>query len=66
VPAAAARILKSGGLSLTLAGRNLGLWTDYTGFDPEVISNPGANFTTTDFLTNPPGRSYTLRVNFNF
>jgi TonB-dependent starch-binding outer membrane protein SusC len=66
VPAAAARIFKSGGLSLTLAGRNLGLWTDYTGFDPEVISAAGANFTTTDFLTNPPGRSYTLRVNFNF
>ena len=66
VPAAAARLFKTGGLSLTLAGRNLGLWTDYTGFDPEVISNPGANFTTTDFLTNPPGRSYTVRVNFNF
>ena len=66
VPAAAARILKSGGLSLTVAGRNLGLWSDYSGFDPEVISNTGANFTTTDFLTNPPGRSYTLRVNFNF
>jgi len=66
VPAAAARILKSGGLSLTLAGRNLGLWTNYTGFDPEVISNPGANFTTTDFLTNPPGRNYTLRATFNF
>ena len=66
VPAAAAKLLKSGGLSLTLAARNLRLWTDYTGFDPEVISNTGANFTTTDFLTNPPGRSYTLRVNFNF
>ncbi|MCC7053796.1 MAG: SusC/RagA family TonB-linked outer membrane protein [Gemmatimonadaceae bacterium] len=66
VPAAAARILKSGGLSLTIAGRNLGLWTDYTGFDPEVLTNPGSNFGTVDFLTNPPSRSYTLRVNFNF
>ena len=66
VPAAAARILKTGGLSLTLAGRNLGLWTKYSGFDPEVLSNPGANFGTVDFLTNPPSRSYTLRVNFNF
>jgi TonB-linked SusC/RagA family outer membrane protein len=66
VPAAAARILKTGGLSLTLAGRNLGLWTNYTGFDPEVLSNTGANFGTVDFLTNPPSRSYTLRVNFNF
>ena len=66
VPAAAAKILKSGGLSVTLAGRNLGLWSAYTGFDPEVLSLPGANFNTVDFLTNPPSRSYALRVNFNF
>ena len=66
VPAAAARILKTGGLSLTLAGRNLGLWTNYTGFDPEVLSQTGSNFGTVDFFTNPPSRSYTLRVNFNF
>jgi TonB-linked SusC/RagA family outer membrane protein len=66
VPGNVARILRSGGMSVTVAGRNLGLWTDYTGFDPEVLSNPGANFGTLDFLTNPPGRNYTLRVNFNF
>ncbi len=68
VPAATARILKTGGMSVTVAGRNLGLWSNYTGFDPEVISNLSAanTFTVTDFLTNPPGRSYTLRVNFNF
>ena len=68
VPAAAARIFKTGGMSLTLAGRNLGLWTKYSGFDPEVISNlsAGNTFTVTDFLTNPPSRTYTLRVNFNF
>ncbi|MBC7841843.1 MAG: SusC/RagA family TonB-linked outer membrane protein [Gemmatimonadaceae bacterium] len=68
VPAAAARILKTGGMSVTVAGRNLGLWSDYSGFDPEVISNLSAanTFTVTDFLTNPPGRTYTLRVNFNF
>ena len=66
VPAAAARILKTGGLSITIAGRNLGLWSNYTGFDPEVLTNPGSNFGTVDFLTNPPSRSYTMRVNFNF
>jgi TonB-linked SusC/RagA family outer membrane protein len=66
VPAAAARIFKSGGMTLTFSGRNLGLWTNYTGLDPELLSNPGANFTTVDFLTNPPQRNYALRVNFNF
>ncbi len=68
VPAATARLLKTGGMSVTVSGRNLGLWSNYTGFDPEVISNlsAGNTFTVTDFLTNPPGRTYTLRVNFNF
>ena len=68
VPAATARIFNAGGLSLTVSARNLGLWSNYSGFDPEVISGLSAanTFSTTDFLTNPPSRTYTLRVNFNF
>jgi hypothetical protein len=60
------RSLRVSGLRLTLAGRNLGLWTDYTGFDPELNSNNGANFTTVDFLTNPPTRRFTARITANF
>ena len=53
-------------LNLTVAGRNLHTWTKYKGFDPESNSTPGANFSTLDFLTLPPTRSWTARVNINF
>jgi TonB-linked SusC/RagA family outer membrane protein len=54
------------GLSLTLAGRNLATWTDYKGFDPEVNSQPGSNFGTSDFLTQPPLRMFTARLSVAF
>ena len=53
-------------LSLTLAGRNLATWTDYRGFDPELNWNGTSNFTTADFLTQPPVRYYTARVSLNW
>jgi TonB-linked SusC/RagA family outer membrane protein len=66
IPDRLVRSLRVSGLRLTLAGRNLGVWTDYTGFDPELNSNNGANFTTLDFLTNPPTRRFTARITANF
>lgn len=53
-------------LELTVAGRNLHTWTKYTGFDPEINSSPGANFSTSDFLTLPPTRSWVARLNVSF
>jgi TonB-dependent starch-binding outer membrane protein SusC len=52
--------------SVTLAGRNLALWTNYNGPDPEVISNSAANFTRTDFLTVPPARRLVVRASVTF
>lgn len=66
LPKSLAASLRSEALSVTFAGRNLKTWTDYTGFDPEVNSSSGANFTTTDFLAQPPVRVYTVRLNANF
>lgn len=54
------------GISLTFAGRNLATWTDYTGLDPEVNANAGTNFTTSDFLTQPPVRYFVTRLNLSF
>lgn len=54
------------GASLSLAGRNLGLWTDYTGSDPEINFAGQANFSRAEFLSQPPIRSYSLRLNLNF
>ena len=53
-------------VSLTIGGRNLALWSNYRGFDPEVNANNGANFTTSDFLTQPPTRQWSTRLNINF
>jgi len=53
-------------LSLTIAGANLKTWTKYKGFDPEVNAVAGANFSTQEFLTLPPSRTWTARINVTF
>jgi TonB-linked SusC/RagA family outer membrane protein len=53
-------------MELIIAGRNLHTWTKYTGFDPEINSSPGTNFSTSDFLTLPPTRSWVARLNVSF
>jgi len=53
--------------TLTLAGRNLKTWTDYTGWDPET--NAGAQSTLVrgfSFATVPIPRNYTIGLNLNF
>ncbi|MEK9503000.1 TonB-dependent receptor domain-containing protein [Gaopeijia maritima] len=55
-----------GRTSLTLAGRNLFTWTDYSGFDPEVNASAQANFSTQDNTTLPPFRSFMLRFDVTF
>lgn len=54
------------GLSLTLAGRNLKTWTDYSGFDPEVNFGGTANFTSGDYATIPANKLFTARVDVTF
>lgn len=53
--------------SITFTGRNLATWTDYTGMDPEINSaGSGDNFGISEFLTQPPVRYFTLRLNLGF
>jgi TonB-linked SusC/RagA family outer membrane protein len=54
--------------SIGLAVQNVALWThkDFTGPDPEVISNAGAQFSRDDFLTQPNPRTTVLRFNLTF
>jgi TonB-dependent starch-binding outer membrane protein SusC len=65
-PQAWAQRAKVAGVSLTLAGRNLATWTDYTGLDPEVNANNGNLFSISDFLTQPPVRYFITRLSLNF
>ena len=55
------------GASLTLSGRNLKTWTDYTGLDPEINeTGAGTEFTQGEFNTQPPVRYFTARFDFTF
>lgn len=55
------------GASVTVSGRNLARWTDYTGIDPEINeSGGGSNFTQGEFNTQPPLRYFLIRMNVNF
>ncbi len=67
VPDQWAQRIRASRATITLTGRNLATWTDYTGMDPEINWN-GANdnFGTSEFLTQPPLRYWVLRVNLNY
>jgi TonB-dependent starch-binding outer membrane protein SusC len=55
------------GASLTVAGRNLALWTDYTGVDPELnFGGQNSGFWMADFFTQPPVRHWMARIDLNF
>lgn len=67
VPQEFASRLGAGSMNLVVSGRNLATWTDYSGFDPEMnFAGSGSNFSTADFLTQPPYRTYTVRLDLTF
>lgn len=61
-----ASMLRARDVSLALAGRNLAVWTDYSGLDPEINQAGQSNFGATDFMTQPPVRYFTARINLSF
>jgi TonB-linked SusC/RagA family outer membrane protein len=56
-----------GGAAITLSGRNLKTWTNYTGIDPEISETGGTGgaatggFSQGEFNTQPPVRVFSLR-----
>jgi TonB-linked SusC/RagA family outer membrane protein len=66
MPQPIAARLGAGSASLTLAGRNLKTWTNYSGIDPELNSGAQSNFTAADFLTVPQVRYFTARFALSF
>ncbi len=64
-PASVARMFGSSRASLTITGRNLFRITDYTGLDPEIQETAG-NFSSDEFLGQPPVRYWTARVQLTF
>ena len=66
LPARYATYLKAQEATFTVSGRNLATWTEYEGFDPELLSAANSNFGRQDFLTLPPSRQLTLKLNLTF
>jgi TonB-linked SusC/RagA family outer membrane protein len=64
--ALARRYAAARAVSLTLAGYNLGIATDYTGVDPEVNASAQSNFIQSDFLSQAPVRRFAARLNVSF
>ena len=61
--------LGASGASITLAGRNLGLWTDFKGGDPEASFNGGSRggaFGQWEQSVLPQLRQFVTTVNLNF
>jgi hypothetical protein len=54
------------GAELTVAGRNLALWTSYSGVDPEVSYGGQSPFATGELFTQPLPRTLTTRVDVSF
>ncbi len=72
LPVQLARSVRASAASLTIAGRNLRLWTKFRG-DPEVLgTGPGSagvqftQFFNAELFTLPPTRRWSARVNFQF
>jgi hypothetical protein len=64
VPNGFAQRLRARDASLTFAGRNLHLWTKYTGVDPE--DNYSTGDVQTDFETIAPPTYFTVRLNLHY
>ena len=60
----ASRYARASRVALNLSARNLHLWTDYTGIDPE--SNYGQGDVQNDFLTQPPQTYFQLRLTLGY
>ncbi|HEX5076119.1 MAG TPA: TonB-dependent receptor, partial [Gemmatimonadaceae bacterium] len=60
------RLHRVSSANIGIAFQNIGLWTDYEGFDPEVISNASNQFDRQDFFTLPNPRRALLRLNLTF
>ncbi len=52
--------------TITFAGRNLALFTNYSGLDPEANGGGQANWSQFDFLSQPPARLFSVRLSYNY
>ena len=66
IPSAWVRRTGATAASFNFAGRNLALWSDYEGTDPEVNSYGGRNFVRVDAYALPMTRRFTAGFNIQY
>jgi hypothetical protein len=64
IPDVAAQKLRAQNATITFGARNLHVWTNYSGEDPE--SNYSQGDVQNTLLTTAPRRYYTLRLNLHY
>ena len=53
-------------IDFSISGRNLALWTKYTGIDPETNLTGPSNGRGLDYFNNPSTRSYFFTIKINY
>jgi TonB-linked SusC/RagA family outer membrane protein len=66
LPAYLANRVRASRWSIVATGRNLAVWTKYTGVDPEAAQSNSDARGNEEYFSTPPLRSFTLRLNFSF
>ena len=66
VPTRLVRAARASRATFVVTGRNLGVWTRYTGLDPENSTAVDDARGGEDFQTQPPLRYWTVRLNLGF
>ena len=66
VPTHLARRARASAANLVLSGRNLAVWSDYEGVDPEVNTYGGRNFVRVDAYAAPMMRRLTAMINLTY
>jgi hypothetical protein len=68
MPASVVKFIGGRSAALTLTGRNLALWTDFTSWDPELSTPAGVagDAAPYNFVNQGQTRSFILRINLGF
>lgn len=66
LPAYLASKVRASRWSIIATGRNLAVWTKYTGVDPEAAQSNSDARGNEEYFSTPPLRTFTLRLNFSF
>ncbi|MGQ0767367.1 MAG: SusC/RagA family TonB-linked outer membrane protein [Gemmatimonadota bacterium] len=65
-PARLARRIRAQSANIVFSARNVALWSDYSGIDPEVNTYGGRNFVRVDAYSSPMNRRLTAGLNLTF